>query len=859
MKVASNIIATEKELSHWGIDVDSLKEDLTLPNPEYTNMMRFGKGRFYKKISPQICYLRKIENNYIVPRYYKGELGKYGNEGRDFSVDFKFKLRDYQQKFWDENSHCLDESTGILFEAGCGSGKCHGKGTPILMYDGSVKNVEDIAIGDLLMGDDSTPRKVLSLARGREEMFTVHQKKGIDYTVNRSHILSLQYRPWGFGNKEQHRRDAHNASQYGEVRDICIDDYLSLSKTQKSYLYGYCVPVEYPAKEVRIPPYFLGAWLGDGTSRVPHITTDHRDRTLVHYYREIAGRFKCTLEFIRQENNNSNVYKFVGTESKHGVIKNPLLEALRSYDLIQNKHIPDEYLVNSRENRLQLLAGLLDTDGSYESGVFDFIQKRKTLILQVRKLCWSLGFRAKLSEKVIKGQSYWRLCISGDFSDLPTKLDRKIPFRRGINKDARVNGISLESIGEGDYYGFTIDGNHRYCLADGTVTHNTIMAIHISILRGKQALVLVPTYYLAKQWKQRIEEATDASCVILTSKDTEIPTDRDFTIVVMDLFTCRHLPKELIDNVGTVILDEAHRIGAETYLPILDEIPAKYRIALTATFRRTDGVHKILAYHFGLHLKMESRFPRPLVYGVRTGVSVKGVVSKNRKHTNFLEFLDSVGFPYHETDTAIELNPTKELRDKLEKTYKVGSMTKTAYHEVVSCLSKASEMSYSVVESYLDSHSGRRKTAIRVIQECLDAGRTVLFLSKRKATLKALHKYFAKYKPMLIVSETNERSNEDEDYLQNACPLIFGVTQLAKEGLDIDRLDTLIIHLPMKDTEQAIGRISRLCEGKKFPVGLYLLDDSPITYATYNNAKKYLRINADFKGERTLQTLKTVL
>lgn len=510
MEVGSNIVATVSELSWLGIDLETLKEDLTLPNPEYANMMRFGKGRFYKKVDTHICYLKKDGENYIVPRYYMGELGKYGNEGRDITIDFKFSLRDYQQKFWENNSHCLDESTGILFEAGCGSGK-------------------------------------------------------------------------------------------------------------------------------------------------------------------------------------------------------------------------------------------------------------------------------------------------------------------------------------------------------------TIMAIYFSALRGKQTLVLVPTYYLAKQWKQRIEEATDATCVILSSKDTEVPTDRDFTIVVMELFTCRHLPKDLIQNTGHVILDEAHRVGADTYLPILDEIPAKYRTALTATFRRADGVHRVLKYHFGKHLKMENRFPRPLVYGVRTGVEVRGVLSKNRKHSNLLAFLDSINHPYHETESAIEFSPTKELRDTLEGKYKVGSITKTAYHEVASCLSKASEMSYSVVESYLDSHSGRRKTAIRVIQECLDAGRTVLFLSKRKATLKALHKYFAKYKPMLIVSETNERSDEDEVYLQNTCPLIFGVTQLAKEGLDIDRLDTLIIHLPMKDTEQAIGRISRLCEGKKFPIGLYLLDDSPITYATYNNAKKFIRINADFKGERTLQTLKTIL
>lgn len=510
MKVGSSIVATELELYRLGIDIETLKSDLTLPNPEFANRMRFGKGRFYGKVDTHICYLKKVGSQYIVPRYYIGELGKYGNEGRDVTIDFKFRLRDYQQNFWDEHSHCLDESTGILFEAGCGSGK-------------------------------------------------------------------------------------------------------------------------------------------------------------------------------------------------------------------------------------------------------------------------------------------------------------------------------------------------------------TIMAIYFSVLRGKQSMVLVPTYYLAKQWEQRIKESTDASCVILTAKDSEVPVDRDFTIVTMDLFTCRHLPEELIKNIGHVILDEAHRVGADTYLPILDEVPAKYRTALTATFRRADGVHKILQYHFGTHIKMESRFPKPFVYGVRTGVEVRGVVSKNRKYSSLLEFLDSVGHPYHETESAIEFKPTEELRYKLEGVYKSGALTKTAYHEVASCLSKASEMSYSVVESYLDSHSGRRKTTIRVIQECLDAGRTVLFLSKRKNTLKSLCNYFSEYKPMLIISETNRRSEEDEVYLQSTCPLIFGVTQLAKEGLDIDRLDTLIIHLPMKDTEQAIGRISRLCEGKKFPVCLYLLDDSPITYAVYNNAKKYFRINADFRGERTLQTLKTVL
>ena len=387
----------------------------------------------------------------------------------------------------------------------------------------------------------------------------------------------------------------------------------------------------------------------------------------------------------------------------------------------------------------------------------------------------------------------------------------------------------------------------------------TVMAIYLSYLRRKQTLVLVPTYYLAKQWKNSIAHFTNASCVILTSKDKEIPTDKDFTIVVMDLFSCRVLPEELIKNIGHTVLDEAHRVGAETYLPILEEIPSYYRTALTATFRRTDGVHRILKYHFGEHLKMENRFPRPLVYTIRTGIKVNSVISKNKNYTSFVKYLDEINYPYKETKKTLSYVSDNNLRIEADKRMIKGGMTKTAHREILGCLKRGSELSYSVVDSFLNENSARRKLVISLIQKCLDAGRTVLFLSKRKDVLKALHKYFERYKPMLIVSETTERSDEDEEYLQNTCPLIFGVTQLAKEGLDIDRLDTLIIHLPMKDTEQAIGRISRLHKDKKFPLCLYLLDDCPITYAVFNNAKKFLKVNADYKGERTLQTIGTVL
>ena len=57
---------------------------------------------------------------------------------------------------------------GLLLYFSLGSGKCHSLDTPILMADGTIKMVQDIQVGDQLMGDNSTPRNVLSLARGRD-------------------------------------------------------------------------------------------------------------------------------------------------------------------------------------------------------------------------------------------------------------------------------------------------------------------------------------------------------------------------------------------------------------------------------------------------------------------------------------------------------------------------------------------------------------------------------------------------------------------------------------------------------------------------------------------------------------------
>jgi hypothetical protein len=105
----------------------------------------------------------------------------------NLTMSDKFELRDYQQEVI---KNAIERQRGII-KAATGSGKCLGKGTPVLMYDGSIKKVEEIIVGDLIMGPDSLPRKVLSTTAGEEELFKITPKRGEPFVVNKSHILSL--------------------------------------------------------------------------------------------------------------------------------------------------------------------------------------------------------------------------------------------------------------------------------------------------------------------------------------------------------------------------------------------------------------------------------------------------------------------------------------------------------------------------------------------------------------------------------------------------------------------------------------------------------------------------------------------
>ena len=180
-----------------------------------------------------------------------------------------------------------------------------------------------------------------------------------------------------------------------------------------------------------------------------------------------------------------------------------------------NKHIPHIYKCNSKEVRLELLAGLIDSDGSLQSNGYDIIQKNERLLDDIIFLARSLGFAAyKLKcEKscMYKGEkktgTYYRTNIHGEGVEyIPLKVLRKKANKRKQIKNVLNTGIKVVKREIDNYYGFEIDGNRRFLLGDFTVTHNTVMGLNIISKLKKKTLIIVHKEFLLRQWLERIEQ-----------------------------------------------------------------------------------------------------------------------------------------------------------------------------------------------------------------------------------------------------------------------------------------------------------------------------------------------------------------
>ena len=250
---------------------------------------------------------------------------------------------------------------------------CFTPGTKVLMFDGTTKNVEDVKIGDQVMGDDSTVRNVEELCHNYDDMYEITPEKGESYTVNKQHKLVLM-------------------SEKGNITEVTVENYLNDTQNFKG-MKIYKTGVEFQEKFLEKDPYLFGSKLINSNEQLTH-----------------------------------------------------------------------EYKINSRENRLLLLAGLLDSNGLCNNETYDFKCINEKLIDDVIFIARSLGFLA------LKMNKYTCNIYGSNIDEIPCKNLKRV--NKG-NIDTLSTKFSIKEQGYGEYYGFTLDGNHRFLLGTFDVVRNT--------------------------------------------------------------------------------------------------------------------------------------------------------------------------------------------------------------------------------------------------------------------------------------------------------------------------------------------------------------------------------------------------
>jgi superfamily II DNA or RNA helicase len=669
------------------------------------------------------------DDNYIsIPKFYG--IKKYGvpkiNKLQETKIDIKFtgKLRDYQENLVKLCNDSLTKLGGGLLCVGCGQGKCLAKGTPVLMYDNTLKLVENIKIGDVLMGDDSTPRKVLSLAHGFEEMFDIVDTfSNSKYTVNKSHILSLKLKgDPDFtlnGVKYENKELVLNGIKYKneDIIDIPLTTYLDLDENLKTKLKGFRVSVN---------------------------TEEYKNDISNNYFYQDGLNFFC--------------------DSKH--------------------------ILQTKEKKQYLISGIIDAFGKiiqhfdpYTKTIYDAISinvKNKNYSNNLIMIARSLGIAVMDYDNTIS-------LYGSELSKLPSKM---INNKYNFCPDVLTYDIKVSSIGQGEYYGFTIDGNHRFILGDFSVTHNTVMGLKTIVDLGVKTLVLVHKTFLQDQWIERCSQFTNAKIGIIRQDKVQVE-GYDICIGMVQSIVSRDYDPELFKQFTYIIFDEAHRYPSKVFSQAFQKTCPKYILSLSATPERADGLTKVLHWYSG-----------DIIYKQLSKPNTQVIVKV---------------FNYESTDPLF----------KEKKMYVKGSW-----------MPSNTKMINNLIQI-----KSRNKHIVNILNSLRkNSERKILVLGGRREHLKEI-KDTVDISIQKDIDDGNIMKDEYNTYyyvggmnkheLAEAAikgDMLFGTYDMAQEGLDIDKLNTLLLITPKKNVTQALGRVMRriLKTGDLRPLIIDVADDLSI-------------------------------
>ena len=284
---------------------------------------------------------------------------------------------------------------------------CHAKGERVLMADGSSRKAECVEVGDRLMGPDGAHRTVLALHRGTDDLYRVVPVKGEPFTVNSGHVLSLVV------------TNVSSIPEYpcerigGSIKDVTVKEWLSWPKYRKHVhkLYRSGMIERFEGNDgsgLPVDPYFLGVLLGDGHLSSGSISVTTMDEEVAGEVARQADGFGMTVR--TEPAGRATTYILGGGKQGRKRVLRKKLEEIGVYGKRSGeKRVPLPYRTSPAKQRLEVIAGLIDTDGCYNgSGGYDFVSKSEGLANDLAFMCRSVGLAAYVSECTKTAQGGFR-------------------------------------------------------------------------------------------------------------------------------------------------------------------------------------------------------------------------------------------------------------------------------------------------------------------------------------------------------------------------------------------------------------------------------------------------------------------
>jgi superfamily II DNA or RNA helicase len=765
--VSNNIV-----LHNTPIDIkNEIINELTINNPAYNKAIIIGRTPW--GISKKIKLYRIEDDKLILPRGYGRRLIKMLKTNHTpFKIDTTgilelpvvqfnslIKLRDYQQPIIPA---ILKNINGVVI-APCGSGKGHTLDTKIYTPNG-VTTIDKLKKGDQIIGSDGKTINVTGIYdRGILPTYKIMFTDNTHIICDEDHIFSVQ---------TSCVRNTTGNWQNRTVKEL-MSSKLYMGKDKSHNRHKWYIPlvkpVQFTEKECIIDPYILGLLLGDGGFTGSSLTFTNEEKDLIE-------KMKTKFTLNSSDGLNHNIINCP-------ILRNELKQMNLLYKYSHEKFIPDIYKYNSVDVRLNILRGLIDSDGSVKNTSYDITSTSKQLIYDILEIIQSLGGTGKIAKrqtyytyKGIKkpGKKSYRLYFKlTNFKPFSSEKHNK-NYKERIKYKTPYRAIkSIEYAGMENIRCISVDAKDKLYVAENfIVTHNTVSGLQTIALIGQPALWITHT-------KDLLNQSLNNAIKFLQLKENEygkitngkIELGSHITFATIQTLASIDLDS-IKDKFGTIVVDEAHHCFKDEksvgqFYSVINSLPGKHRIGLTASEHRSDGLIETMFTTIG-----------PKIYEVSQ------------------EVLRSSGKIIVPT---VKFIPTYYYYDKGNKNLQFQKMLKDMTSDndrnnfILSYIAKMNTKEYGIVLSDNLAH---------------------LLLMKNE-----LNKIRPDLKTEFISGKTKDKTREESllNMEQGKSNILFATYQLVKEGLDIPHLSKLFLTTPKRDQtiiQQSVGRIMRPATGK---------------------------------------------